>query len=110
MVQAAWKPCWMFVDALPTCRFVHVAPPSVDVETISTCETAPALDFSWLRNSSTHRYTFPKKGLEDALSAQIWSWSSTAVELARGAAFTGGIQLDLARTLVGVGLSSRETK
>src|SRR5919201_4204288 len=107
MLQAALKPCAAFAEELFTCFCFQVSPPSV--ETATTCGIGSACPFELLRNSSTHMYTFPKNGLDAALSAQICSLSSNVVELVRGVARTGGIQLFLSSTLVAVGLSSRET-
>ena len=107
MLQAALKPCEAFAEALFTCFFDHVSPPSVETET--TCGIGSACPCELLRNSSTHMYTFPKNGLELALSAQICSLSSNVVELMRDVASTGGSQLSLLWTLAAVGLSIRET-
>jgi hypothetical protein len=62
-----------------------------------------------LRFSLKQMYARPKNGLDAALSAQIRGLSSSSVELCFAVITTGGIQLDFCFTLVGVGLSSRDT-
>src|SRR5207253_10242423 len=106
-LHAALRPCEAFAEALFTCFFDHVSPPSVETET--TCGIGSACPCELLRNSSPHMYTFPKNGLELALSAQICSLSSNVVELMRVVAITGGSQLFWFATLDGVGLSSLDT-
>src|SRR5574341_927512 len=75
------NPCFVLKGLLlaeVTCFSVQVAPPSVEVATTSGWGNAKP----WLklRNEAQQMYTFPKKGLLAALSAQICSLSLNVVD------------------------------
>src|SRR5213592_1529856 len=96
------KPCLRLkgvLVALVTCFCDHVSPPSVEVATISGCGAAKP--DPWLRNEAQQMYTWPKKGLLAALSAQICSLSLNVVDDCRDA-MTGAFQLLWSATIAGV--------
>src|SRR5919198_3860459 len=68
---------WPLLAAGVIWCWLHVSPPSWETATISGA--GAALPVSWPRNDAQHTYTVPKKGLEDALSAQICSLSENVV-------------------------------
>src|SRR5437868_7247691 len=69
---------WLLLAAAPIGWMLHVSPPSDDTPTLSCAGAALPL-FSWPAKSAQQTYTVPKKGLKDALSAQICSLSENVV-------------------------------
>src|SRR5437667_8213826 len=96
------KPCLRLkgvLVALVTCFCDHVSPPSVEVATISGCGAAKP--DPWLRNEAQQMYTWPKKGLLAALSAQICSLCLNVLVECQDW-LTGAFPLLVCRTTFGV--------
>src|SRR5439155_20383279 len=87
------------LGALVTSVGGHVSPPPLEIATISRCGAAKT--DPWLRNEAQQMYTWPKKGLLAALSAQICSLSLNVVDDCRDA-MTGAFQLLWSATIAGV--------
>src|SRR6516225_3127682 len=101
MVQPSGGLRWPLLAAAEICCCVQVVPPSR--ETATWRAAGAALPFSWPWNFAQHTYTLPKKGLDAALSAQIWDLSEKVacdcLEMT-----TGDIHEPLLRMPVGLGL------
>src|SRR6516165_3440564 len=68
---------WPLLAAAEIWCCVQVLPPSGETATWSAA--GRELPFSWPWNFVQHMYTLPKKGLDAALSAQIWDLSEKVV-------------------------------
>src|SRR5207248_46974 len=69
---------WPLLAAAPIGCVCQVSPPSLETATCS-CAGA-ALPFSWPAKFAQQIYALPKKGLEEALSAQTCSLSEKVVD------------------------------
>src|SRR6516225_900957 len=106
MVQPSGGLRWPLLAAAEICCCVQVVPPSR--ETATWRAAGAALPFSWPWNFAQQMYTLPKKGLDAALSAQIWDLSEKVVFDCLDTT-TGVIHEPFFEMLSAVGLSMRET-
>src|SRR5215468_3934315 len=103
MAQPWRPPVWALLVAGLSWRCRQVLPPSVEElsTTGSGMELVP-------RKATLHRYTLPKNGLEDALSAQMSSLSDNSAAFCL-LAITGSIQALWSPAAAACTLSVRET-